>query len=230
MILSIPSNLDAGYPSEQHEDVQIEISVDPVHDVFMIMVTSQEYDIQSVVAVPKMAARKIPRGRKAKTRISVTGLPPKCPQVDEIVVKPTERGRRTDYMRPSSPPNRGRSWAIEQRNISGSRRSRSRQVVMPRQRSGLRRDESVFLRRSSSTRSNASFSDVASLASCATDKHYNAGSSPSTSRQVVAPRQRRETRTDESVCLGRSSTVGSNARQSSSSRLSSRVTDKRHNA
>jgi hypothetical protein len=162
MLLSVPSNLDAGYPDEQHEDVQIEISVDPAHDVFMIMVTSQEYDIQSVVAVPKKAARKIPSSRKAYTRSSVsTGIPPKFPQAERIVVeKPTERGRRADYMRPSSPLNRGRSCAIETRDNSVSRRSRSRhQVVMPRQRSGLRRDESVLFRRSSSTRSNALISD-----------------------------------------------------------------------
>jgi hypothetical protein len=234
MLLSIPSNLDAGYPDEQHEDVQIEISVDPVHDVFMIMVTSQEYDIQSVVAVPKKAARKIPRSRKSKTQSSDTGLPPKFPQVEEIFVnKPTERGRRADWMRPSSPLNRGRSCVIEPRTSSGSRRSRSRQVVMPRQRSGLRRDESVLLRRSSSMRSNAPLSDIAisrqpsisSLASCLPGTHYTVGSRPPKSRQVVAPRQRKETRTDESVCLRRSSTMGS--RQSSISRRSSRVTESR---
>jgi hypothetical protein len=225
MLLSVPCNLlDAGYPDEQHEDVQIEISVDPVYNVFMIMVTSQEFDIQSVVAVPKRAARKIPSSRKANTRSSVsTGLPPKVPQAEKIVEKPTERGRRADSMRPSSPLSRGRSYAIEPRNNSVSRRSRSRQVVMPRQRSGLRRDESVLLRRSSSKRSSAPLLDSSitrqpSIKS-QTDTHNNVETRPPKSRQVVAaPRQRRETRTDESA---RSSTMGS--RQSSSSRLSSRA-------
>jgi hypothetical protein len=222
MLLSVPSNLDAGYPDEQHDDVQIEITVDPVHDVFMIMVTSKEYDIQSVIAVPKKAARNSPSSRKVNTRSSVAGLPPKFPQAERIVEKPTERGRRADYMRPSSPLNRGRSCAIEPRNNSVSSRSRSRQVVMPRRRSGLRRDESVLLRRSSSTRSNAALSDSAisrqpSIKSL-TDAHTNIESRPPKSRQVVAPRRRRETRTDESVC---SSTIGS--RQSSTSSLSSRV-------
>jgi hypothetical protein len=223
MLLSVPSSLDAGYPDEQHEDVQIEISVDPLHDVFMIMVTSQEYDIQSVVAVPKKAVRKMPSSRKANAaRSSVTGLPPKIPQAEKIVEKPTERGRRADCMRPSSPLNRGRSYAIEPRTNSVSRRSRSRQVVIPRQRSGLRRDESVLLRRSSSTRSESPLSNSAmsrqpSVKSL-TDTHNNVQNRPPKSRQVVAPRQRRETRTDKSVC---SSTMGS--RQSSSSRLSSRA-------
>jgi hypothetical protein len=125
-------------------------------------------------------------------------------------------------MRPSSPLNRGRSCAIEPRNNSVSRRSRSRQVDMPRQRSGLRRDESVLLRRSSSTRSKAPLSDssiskrpnIKSL----TVTDNNVKSRPPKSRQVVAPRQGKETRTDESVC---SSTMGS--RQSSSSRLSFRA-------
>jgi hypothetical protein len=208
MLLSVPCNLDAGYPDEQHEDVQIEISVDPVHDVFMIMVTSQEFNIQSVVAVPKKAARKIPSSRKANT-----GLPPKFPQTEKIVEKPTERGRRADCMRPSSPLSRGRSYAIESRNNSVSRRSRSRQVVMPRQRSGLRRDESVLLsRRTSSTRSNAALHDSAISRQPSTgfksltDTQNNVESRPRKSRQVEAPRQRRETRTDESVY---SSTMGS---------------------
>ena len=197
MLLSVPSTLDAGYPDEQHEDVQIEISVDPMHDVFMIMVTSQAYNIQSVVAVPKKAVKKIPSSRKANTRSSVTGLPPKFPQAEMIVEKPTERGRRADCMRPSSPLSRGRSYAIEPRNNSVSRRNRSRQVVMPRQRSsGLRRDESVL---SNAALSDSSISRQPSIKSL-TDTQNNA------SRQVVAPRQRRETRTDESVC---SSTMGS---------------------
>lgn len=226
MLHSIPSDLDAGYPDEQHEDVQIEISVDPIHDAFMIMVTSQEYDIQSVVAVPKKAARRSPRSRKANTRSSVTGLPPKFPQVDKIVVKPTERGRRADCMRPSSPLNRGRPCAIEPRYNSGSRRSRSRQVVMPRQRSDLMRDESVLLRRSSSMRSSTSLSNIAisrqPRINNLMDTRSNVESHSPKSRQVIAPRKRRETRTDESVCLGRSSsTIGS--RQSSSCRLSSRA-------
>jgi hypothetical protein len=210
MLLSVPSNLDAAYPDDQNEDVQIEISVDPAHDVFMIMVTSQECDIQSVVAVPKKAARKMPSGRQANTRSSVTGLPPKFPQAEKIVEKQTERGRRADCMRPSSPLNRGRSYAIEPRNNSVSRRSRSRQVVMPRQRSGLRRDESVLLRRSSSTRSNAPLSDSAisrqPRIKTLTDTHNNVEIRLPKSRKVVAPRQRRETRSDESVC---SSTMGS---------------------
>jgi hypothetical protein len=223
MLLSVPSTLDAGYPDEQNEDVQIEISVDPVHDVFMIMVTSHEYDIQSVVAVPKKAARKMPSGRKSNTRSSsVAGLPPKFPQAEKLVEKPTERGRRADCMRPSSPLNRGRSYAIEPRNNSVSRRSRSRQVVMPRQRSGLRRDEFVLSRRSSSTRSNAPLSDSAlsrqPSIKTLTDTHNNVEIRPPKSRKVVAPRQRRETRTDESVC---SLTMGS--RQPSSNRFSSRA-------
>jgi hypothetical protein len=176
----------------------------------MIMVTSQKSNIQSVVAVPKKATRKSPRRQKSKTQSSVSGIPPKFPR-DEIVVKPTERGRRADYMRPSSPLSRGRSSAIEPRNSSGSRKSRSR-VVIPRQRSASRRDESVPLRRSSSMRSSAPLSD--NLAPCLTDTHCNVESCPPKSREVVAPRQRRETRTDESLCLRRSSTMGS--RQSSS--------------
>jgi hypothetical protein len=183
----------------------------------MIMVTSQEYNIQSVVAVPKKATRKSPRRQKSKTQSSVSGIPPKFPR-DEIVVKPTERGRRADYMRPSSPLSRGRSSAIEPRNNSGSRKSRSRQVVIPRQRSASRRDESVPLRRSSSMRSSAPLPD--NLAPCLTDTHCNVESRPPKSREVVAPRQRRETRTDESVCLRRSSTMGS--RQSSSNNTESR--------
>jgi hypothetical protein len=225
MLLSIPSCFDAGYPSEQHEDVQIEISLDNVHNVFMIMVTSQEYNIQSVVAVPKMAARKSPRSRKSKTQNSVSGLPPKFPQA-EIVAKPTERGRRADYMRPSSPLGRGRSSAIESRNNSGSRKSRSRKTVIPRQRSASSRDESVPLRRSSSMRSSAPLSDNHAL--CLTDRHCTVENRPPNSREDVAPRQRRETRMDESVCLRRSSSMGS--RQSSSSMISPQVTNERHNA
>jgi hypothetical protein len=219
MLLSIPSCLDAGYPNEQHEDVQIEISLDKVHNVFMIMVTSQEYNVQSVVAVPKKAARKSPRSRKSKTQSSVSGLPPKFPQA-EIVVKPTEHGRRADYMRPSSPLGRGRSSAIESHKNSGTRKSRSRQVVIPRQRSASKRDESVPLRRSSSVRSRLPLSDNHAL--CLTDTHCNIENRPPIRREDVTLRQRRETRMDESVCLRRSSSMGSRQSSSSRSRAESR--------
>lgn len=156
---SIPkSGLDVGYPTEQHEDVQIEISLDAEQDIFSILVTSEEFKVQCVVAVPMSSPRESPgkrqRNETQRTQSGISGLPPTYPQFDERIEKPAARGRRADYMRPMSPLNcGGRSCAVETRHNSASRPSRSRRqdvTVTLREIRRSKTDKSTFLRRSSS--------------------------------------------------------------------------------
>lgn len=113
MLLSIPSGFDVDYPTEQHENVQIEISIMEQQTNYSILVTSQESQVveRSVITMagvvpnndcmPKRSRRFI---RKSTNRSA--GLPPKSPQSKRLQGHYRSScllDDQHDYSRPSSP-------------------------------------------------------------------------------------------------------------------------------
>lgn len=115
MFLTVPSELDYLSPTtEQYEDTQVEVSVD--RKAYSILVLSEESNVQSVVAVPKMASppRRSFAGafsrKKKEARAPI--LPP--------AARTATSNRKADTMRDSSPIRRNRSSAMDRRRDTQS--------------------------------------------------------------------------------------------------------------